>query len=71
MDCWVICGSIGRFDAWNVFVCIFEDVKKSMLKLEIVIYRNYLGIVCRLSIDFRVPPTPSYGVCAGPTMSAS
>jgi len=24
-------GSIGRFDAWNVFVCIFEDFKQIVL----------------------------------------
>ena len=33
----VIYGSMGRFDTWNVFVYVFEDFKKSMVKFEIVI----------------------------------
>ena len=33
---WVIYGSIGRFDAWNLFSCMFEDFKTSRLKFEIV-----------------------------------
>ena len=28
------------FDAWNVFVCIFEDFKKSTLTFQIVILSN-------------------------------
>ena len=30
-------GSIGRFDAWNVFVCIFEDFTKMRLEREFAI----------------------------------
>ena len=35
-------GSTGQFDAGIVFVCIFEDFKEMMLKLEIVFLLNLL-----------------------------
>ena len=40
MDFAVLYGSADRFDAWNMFVWTFEDYKTSMLKCEIVIFRN-------------------------------
>ena len=41
----VIYGSIGQFDAWNVFVCILEYFKINRLKFEIVICFTYIGDV--------------------------
>jgi len=55
--------SIGRFDTWNVFVCIFEDFKELMLKFEIVMFRIYIGIACQFSSMLGSLQTPS-GLCA-------
>jgi len=38
--------SMAGFDAWNVFVWTFEDLKKMMLKFEIVVFRNLCRYIC-------------------------
>ena len=40
MDFEVIYGSIRRFDAWNVFVCIFEDFTNLKVTFEIVTFEQ-------------------------------
>ena len=42
----VICGSIGRFDAWNVFAWTLEDFKNMRMTLDIVLFRNLHGNMC-------------------------
>ena len=54
---WVIYGSIGRFDAWNVFVCIFEDFQNMRLKFEIVICWTYICDFSQVSSILGSPPS--------------